>query len=36
MDLEAARADLAAERENTDTVRANAAELTGEFDRAFD
>jgi len=36
MDLEAARADLAAERENTDTVRASAAELTGEFDRAFD
>jgi predicted nucleic acid-binding Zn-ribbon protein len=36
MDLEAARSDLAAERENTDTVRANAAELTGEFDRAFD
>lgn len=36
MDLEAARSDLAAERENTDTVRASAAELTGEFDRAFD
>jgi hypothetical protein len=36
MDLEAARADLAAERESTDTVRATAAELTGEFDRALD
>jgi len=36
MDLEAARSDLAAERDNTDTVRASAAELTGEFDRAFD
>ena len=36
MDLEAARADLAAERESTDTVRASAQELTGEFDRALD
>src|SRR5688572_19178174 len=36
MDLEAARADLAAERQSTDTVRASAQELTGEFDRALD
>jgi hypothetical protein len=36
MDLEAARSDLAAERESTDTVRASAQELTGEFDRALD
>jgi len=36
MDLQAARADLAAERESTDTARAGAAELTGEFDRALD
>jgi hypothetical protein len=36
MDLEAARADLAAERDIPDTVRATTAELTGEFDRALD
>jgi hypothetical protein len=36
MDLEAARADLASERENTDTVRTEAAHMTGEFDRAID
>ena len=36
MDLQAARADLAAERESTDTVRTTSAELSGEFDRALD
>ena len=36
MDLEAARADLASERENTDTVRTEAAHMTGEFDRAVE
>jgi hypothetical protein len=34
MELEAARADLAAERERTDPTRA--ADLTGEFDRALE
>jgi hypothetical protein len=36
MDLEAARADLAAERERTDPARATTADLTGEFDRALE
>jgi hypothetical protein len=36
MDLEAAREDLESERENTDTVRTEAAQMTGEFDRALD
>jgi hypothetical protein len=36
MDLEAAHTDLAAERESGDLVRANAAELTGRFDRVVD
>jgi hypothetical protein len=36
MDLEAVRADLASERENTRTVRTEAAQITGEFDRAID
>ena len=36
MDLEAARADLAAERERPDAVHVSTAELTGEFDRALE
>ena len=36
MDLDAARADLADERESTDTVHATTAELTVEFDRALE
>jgi hypothetical protein len=36
MDLQAARADLAAEREGSGTVHASTAELTGEFERALE